>query len=85
MSTVLFSVSVCFVGKKIEKSRTSTQKHHLLLLHNVTYSSAGKIGRGRHVVCALTHKSPCKSLNTGSSSDRAADSRENARLNGVTV
>ncbi len=35
MSTVLFSVSVCFVGKKIEKSRTSTQKR--LVLDNTCY------------------------------------------------
>lgn len=77
-----------FCGKDYRKVKAQYTKtvgfgHHLLLLHNVTYSSAGKIGRGRHVVCALTHTSPCKSLNMGRSSDRAADSRENARLNGV--
>lgn len=77
-----------FCGKEVRKvkaqyTETADFGHHVQLLHNVTYSIAGQIGQGRHMVYSLTpltHKTPCKSLKMGSSSDRAADSRKNARL-----
>lgn len=88
-------VSVCFV-RRINKSRPCTQK--LLVLDITCYcyiiilkAMKAKMA-GKHVdYCALTQPlSDCwpknhlvKSVKVGSSSDRAAGSTENARLDGV--
>lgn len=93
---VQYQRSVCFVGKRINKSRPSTQKLLFLDITCYCYIMLLKAMQGRHVVyCALTRPmsdqwpmSPCESAKKekekgGWSSDRAADSRENERLNGV--